>query len=328
MKPPKPVVILLGPTAVGKTDISIKLAHAIGAEIISVDSRSLYRGMDIGTAKPTPEQMEQVRHRLVDVAEPSERWSLSRYLKAVRNAINDIHAQGKVALLVGGTGQYLAAIVEGWEPPPKAEDAAYRQSLREYAEVEGHQALHDLLASEDPLAAEKIDARNVRRVIRALEIYNVTGIAPSELRNRTPPDYSLLILGLKRERAQLYERIDERIQEMLRSGWVEEVAQLLEHGVGLDSTSFSAIGYRQIAKYLQGECELQEAVEETQRLSRQFVRRQDNWFRRFEPDVHWFDAQKDPQEQIVNLVSRWLEGTLDEQGSRSENDHVSQDQEN
>ena len=323
MKPAKPVVILLGPTAVGKTELSIELARAIGAEIISVDSRSLYRGMDIGTAKPTAAQMRQVRHHLVDVAEPSERWSLSRYLEAVRKAIEEIHAQGKVALLVGGTGQYLAAIIEGWEPPPKAEDTAYRRSLRELAEVEGHDVLHEMLEKIDPVAAGRIDARNIRRVIRALEIHKVTGIAPSEQRKRIPPDYSFLILGLRRERAQLYERIDERIQAMLKSGWVEEIAWLLEKGVGLDSASFSAIGYRQIAKYLQGEYELQDAVEETQRLSRQFVRRQDNWFRRFEPDVHWFDAHDDPQEQILNLVSRWLEGTIDKQARRSENDHVS-----
>jgi tRNA dimethylallyltransferase len=291
---------------VGKTDLSIALAKAIGAEIISVDSRLLYRGMDVGTAKPNRNQLEQIRHHLVDVADPSENWSLSQYLDAVREAIDQIHASGKVPLLVGGTGQYFAALIEGWQPPPKAEDPDYREQLRQIAEEEGREVLHERLAEVDPKAAERIDARNVRRVIRALEIFHVTGVPASDQREKTPPDYSFLILGLKRDREELYQRIDERIESMIASGWIDEVNALLQEGLGLESPALSAIGYRQVAGFLLGEHDLATAIEQTQRLTRQFVRRQDNWFRRFEPDVHWFDAAEDAQDQIIALTKNWL----------------------
>jgi tRNA dimethylallyltransferase len=310
MKPINPVIILLGATAVGKTELSIELADAIGAEIISIDSRLLYKGMDIGTAKPSPERRQAVNHHLIDVADPNERWSLSRYLKALKNIINELHAAGSMPLLVGGTGQYIAAIIEGWQPPPKAEDPGYRDRLREIADREGHDALHMMLERVDPITAERIDARNIRRVVRALEIYHVTGQPPSKQRKKSPPDYSFLLLGLRRDREELYERIDERIQKMIENGWVDEVKDLLDRGVDPESPALSAIGYRQIARSLRGELTLDAAIEQTRRLTRQFVRRQDNWFRRFEPEIHWFEAKEKPAAEIVALATSWLSGEL------------------
>lgn len=307
----KPTIILLGPTAVGKTDLSIHLANTIDAEIVSVDSRLLYRGMDIGTAKPSIELREQIKHHLVDVAGPEERWSLSRYLEAARGAIDGIHAAGRIPLLVGGTGQYIAALVEGWQPPPKADDPSFRRQMRAFAEAKGADALHDQLAYLDPATAERIDPRNVRRVIRALEIQHVTGLPPSAQRKKLPPDYDYLMLGLRRDREELYRRIDKRIEEMLSVGWIEEVAGLLEQGVDIDSPALSAIGYRQIAEYLKGETDLEIALEETRRLTRQFIRRQATWFRRFEPQINWFEADRlDPQE-LIEFVDRWLKGSGD-----------------
>lgn len=306
MKAFKPVILLLGPTAVGKTDLSIELAQAIEAEIVSVDSRLLYKGMDIGTAKPPAALMEAVRHHLIDVASPDERWSLSRYLEALKIVISEIHDRGRVPLLVGGTGQYFAALVEGWQPPPKADDQAFRAQMREIAREDGPEALHAHLAQIDPAMAKRIDARNVRRVVRALEIYHVTGVPPGEQRKRVPPDYSFLMLGLRRNRDELYQRIDERIETMIAAGWVDEVARLLEQGVDQDSPALSAIGYRQIAEFLQGESDLETAINETQRLTRQFVRRQDNWFRRFGSKVHWFEAGRDPVDEMIQRSGDWL----------------------
>jgi tRNA dimethylallyltransferase len=308
MKPVKPVILLIGPTAVGKTELSIALAKAIGAEIVSVDSRLLYRGMSIGTAKPAPAVMDTIRHHLIDVAEPTETWSLSRYLKAVELAISGIHDRRNVPLLVGGTGQYLAAIVEGWQPPPRADDPGFRQEMQAIARREGPKALHARLAQVDPAAADRIDARNVRRVVRALEIYHVTNTPPSEQRKRVPPEYSFLILGLKRDREELYQRIDDRIEAMIAAGWVEEVASLLDQGLSEDSPALSAIGYRQIAEYLEGQRDMESVLLQTQRLTRQFVRRQDNWFRRLGSRVNWFDAERDPAEEMIELARTWLDG--------------------
>jgi tRNA dimethylallyltransferase len=327
MKPSKPVIILLGPTAVGKTDLSIDLAAAIGAEIISVDSRLLYRGMDIGTAKPSAELRERVRHHLIDVAEPGEGWSLNKYLEAARGAIEVLHKAGKIPLLVGGTGQYIAALVEGWQPPPKADDRAFRQKLRSFAAVQGADELHKRLEEIDPDAAGRIDPRNVRRVIRALEIHHVTGQLPSTQRKNSPPDYTFLMLGLSMDRDKLYKRIDKRIEEMLSSGWVEEVAELHGRGVDLASPALSAIGYRHITQYLNGEIDLETALEETRRLTRQFVRRQDTWFRRFEADIYWFDAEQLNKRQLIDFVQGWLAGGIQDEEGRSHPNDVSVKQE-
>lgn len=301
-----PVVVLVGPTAVGKTETAIRLAERLEGEIVSADSRLLYRGMDIGTAKPTPDQRARVPHHLIDVADPKEPWSLALYQQAALQALRAIHARGRLPFLVGGTGQYVRAVVEGWSPPPRPPDDRLRRELEAFAAEHGPEALHRRLAQVDPARAAEIDPRNVRRVVRALEIYELTGVPPSRLRRKEPPPLDPLWVGLTLPRPELYTRIDERIDRMLASGWLEEVRRLLSSGLSPDSPAMSAIGYRQLARHLQGELSLEEAVREIRRVTRQFVRRQANWFKPDDPRIHWFEARPGVEEQIEPLIRRWL----------------------
>jgi tRNA dimethylallyltransferase len=307
MKSAQPLIALLGPTAVGKTALSLFLAERLPLEIVSVDSRLLYRGMDIGTDKPSEEDLRRVPHHLVNVADPRQPWSMARYLRAARRAIGGIHSQGRVPLLVGGTGQYLTALLEGWMPPPLPPDDRLRAALQKRAQREGIEALHRELAQVDPYEARRIDPRNLRRLIRALEIYQLTGKAPSELRRKEAPPWEVLKVGLTLPREELYRRIDARIERMLQRGWLEEVRRLLEAGCSPDLPSFSAIGYAQLAQVVAGQRSLEEAVEEIRRLSRQFVRRQHNWFHSRMAEVRWFEARPGVEKEVMALVKGWLE---------------------
>ncbi len=298
----------------GKTALSLYLGQRLPLEIVSVDSRLLYRGMDIGTDKPSPAERQRVPHHLVDVADPDEVWSMARYLRAARRAIADIHQRQRVPLLVGGTGQHLTALLEGWQPPPQPPDNRLRKALQEQAARQGALALHRQLAQVDPQAARRIDPHNVRRVIRALEIHQLTGKPPSKLRSKIPPRWAALKVGLSLPRAELYQRIDERIEQMLQRGWLEEVQRLLQEGYSADLPSFSAIGYRQLAQVVAGERELEDALAEIRRLSRQFVRRQHNWFRTRMQGVHWFEARPGVEREVYALVKAWLEGHPPPQG--------------
>jgi tRNA dimethylallyltransferase len=305
------LVALLGPTAVGKTQVSIRLAEMLSGEIVSADSRLLYRGMDIGTAKPTAEERARVPHHLIDVTDPERPWSLATYRQAALKAIGDIHRRGWLPLIVGGTGMYLTAILEGWSPPPRAETADLRRQLFEFAEQHGSQALHTRLAKLDPTEAEKIDHRNVRRVVRALEIYHVAGVPPSQLKVKRAPPYRILRVGLTLPRTELYARIDARIEDMLMGGLVDEVRALLARGVPPKLPAMTAIGYRQIIDHLKGEISLEEAVKQIRRQTRQFVRRQANWFKNNDPQIHWFDARPGVEQAIAELIQRWLLGVGD-----------------
>ncbi len=302
-----PVIALIGPTAVGKTALSLVLAEALNGEIVSADSRLFYRGMDIGTAKPTVEERMRVPHHLIDVADPDVSWSLARFCKAAFEAITQIHKRGRLPLIVGGTGQYITALLEGWDPPSQPADDQVRLELQAFADEQGIQALHQRLAQVDPEMAKCIDARNVRRVIRALEIFESTGKLPSTLRRKQPPPFRILRIGLTLPRGELYARIDVRIDRMLKDGLVEEVQDLLEQGVPPDVPAMSAIGYRQIVEYLQGEITLEEAVQLIRRASRVFVRRQSNWFKADDPQIHWFESRPDVESAILDFVRRWLE---------------------
>ncbi len=302
-----PVVVILGPTAVGKTEISLRLAQALEGEIVSADSRLLYRGMDVGTAKPTPEQRRLIPHHLIDVADPHQPWSMARFRREALRAVTDIHRRGRLPFVVGGTGQYLTALLEGWEPPPRAADASLRRELESFAAEHGAEALHRRLAEVDPERAAQIDPRNVRRVVRALEIYHLTGEPPSRVRRRRPPPWDALRLGLSLPRAELYSRIDARVEAMLQSGLIEEVRRLLQAGVPVDSGPMSAIGYRQIAAYLQGDLSLQEAVAAIRRATRTLVRRQANWFKRQDPSIRWFEARPGVEAEMERVIRAWLE---------------------
>lgn len=300
------LVAIVGSTAVGKTQISIELADALGAEIVSADSRLIYRGMDIGTAKPSPAQRKQVTHHLIDVAEPEEAWNLVRFKSEADQAIADIQSRGRLPILVGGTGQYVTAILEGWAPPPAAGDESLRRVLESFAELHGPGALHERLKQVDPTSAEEIDAENVRRVARALEVFELTGSAASEQREAHPPPYRILRLGLNLPRDELYRRIDQRIDRMLLAGLVDEVQRLLDRGISPDHPPMSAIGYKQVAGHLRGEISMQVAVQQMRRRSRQFVRRQANWFKTDDPQIEWFEARPGVAGQLAERIQAWL----------------------
>ena len=285
-----PLVVILGPTAVGKTDLAIQLAERLGGEIISADSRLLYRGMDIGTAKPTPEQRQQVPHYLIDVADPDQVWSLTLFQRAAKKAIKDIHSRFRLPFLVGGTGQYIRAIVADWQIPEIKPNFLLRKTLENWAEETGADGLHARLASIDPDAASKIEYRNLRRTIRALEVIFLSGKPFSEQRQIGKSPYSNIQIGLNMPRGELYARIDARIDTMLAAGFVAEVETLLSKGYSPDLPTFSAIGYQEIIDHLLGNTSLEEALTIIKRRTRQFVRRQANWFKEDDPNIHWFQS--------------------------------------
>lgn len=302
-----PLVILLGATATGKTEISIEYAQAMNAEIVSADSRLFYRGMDIGTAKPTPEQMEIIRHHLIDVADPDETWSLALFQKKADKAIAAIHKRGRLAILVGGTGQYLRAVAEGWVIPEVSPNLILRNAIENWGKEIGPEALHARLAKIDSDAAQKMDPRNLRRIVRALEVIYSSGKKFSQQRVRGESPYRILQFGLKRPREEIYQRIDRRLEAMLAAGLVEEVKSLLDEGYSPELPSFSAIGYRQISGYILGEISLEEAVAEIKRLTRIFVRRQGNWFKKDDAKINWIQSGAEVVTAMMDLTHRFLQ---------------------
>lgn len=298
-----PLVILLGPTAVGKTETALQLAERLNGEIISADSRTFYRGMDIGTAKPTPEERARVPHHLIDIAEPEETLGLAGFQQRVYATVDEILARGRLPILVGGTGQYIHAITEGWIIPPQEPDFRLRETLEQWAKAIGGERLHAGLAKLDPGAAAAIDWHNVRRTVRAFEVIFRTGQRFSTLRQRGPARHRIIQIGLIRPRPVLYKRIDTRIEKMIEAGWVEEVRVLLDQGFSPHLPSFSAIGYREIAQFLQGDLSLEEAILLIKRKTRQFVRRQTNWFKPDAPHIRWFDAKPGVEDEIINYLN-------------------------
>jgi len=300
-----PLVAIIGPTAVGKTQTAIGVAEALQGEIVSADSRLLYRGMDIGTAKPSSEERERVPHHLIDVTTPDRPWTMARYLAEAQRTIKAVHQRGSLPILVGGTGQYVQAVLEGWDPPPAGSENI-RARWRAYLEKEGSEALHARLGELDPESAAKIDHRNVRRVIRALEICELTGEPANSQKKKSPPPYSVLKIGLIRPRSELYARIDVRIDGMLERGLVDEVKGLLEEGYSPELPALSAIGYRQVIDALQGECTMEQAIASVRKLTRQFVRRQANWWKPDDPSIRWHTVDEGVVDAVLNSVSAWL----------------------
>jgi tRNA dimethylallyltransferase len=294
---------------VGKTEIALTLAERWNGEIVSADSRLLYRGMDIGTAKPSAEQRSAVVHHLIDVANPDETWSLALFQQEAARAIESIQGRGKLPILVGGTGQYMNAILKGWQPPAVAPQAGLRAALAAWEGEIGKQALHDRLAVIDPEAAAAIDARNARRTLRALEVTLASGRKFSAQRGRGEPPYRVLLLGLRRPQAELYARIDARIDAMLAAGWLDEVRGLLARGYTPDLPSFSAIGYPELAEHLQGRLSLEDAVSAIRSGTRAFVRRQATWFKPGDASIRWVDlGQQDAEAKIDASVAEFLGG--------------------
>jgi tRNA dimethylallyltransferase len=302
-----PLICIVGPTAVGKTEAALRLAERMNGEIVSADSRLLYRGMNIGTAKPSVDERQRVPHHLVDVAELDETWSLAQVRAAVLQCASEITVRGCLPFLVGGTGQYVRAILHGWDPPPRATDPVVRARLEAFARSAGKQALHMRLREVDPESADRIDARNVRRVIRALEVFEITGKGAWAQRRREPPPYRILTLGLTLPRPILYERIDARIDAMLAQGWVEEVKYLLTRGYDAGLPAFSAIGYPQIIEVVKGKRSLEDAVVEIRRRTRGLVRRQANWFKPDDPSIQWYENTPDAVDRMEVEIRCWLQ---------------------
>jgi len=295
----KKIIIIVGPTAVGKTDLAIELAKRINGEIISADSRLFYKGMDIGTAKPTVEQRGIIQHYLIDVAEPDEIWSLSVFQKEIERSIEEIEKKKKTAIIVGGTGQYIRAIVEGWEIPPQSPDENLRIILEDWGKEIGPFELHRKLSIIDKLAAEKIEPQNVRRTIRAFEVIFSTGIKFSEQRTRSDPKHDFWIIGLNRPRSVLYARVDERIELMFKNGFVEETKRLLDQGLQRDNPNMSAIGYREVCQVLNDEITIEEAKVSMRKKTREFVRRQANWFKPDDTKIHWYSMDGNELDKII-----------------------------
>ncbi len=312
-----PLIAIVGPTAVGKTEFAIALAEAVGGEVVSADSRQVYRYMDIGTAKPTPAQRARVPHHLLDIVDPDQPLTLAQYQRLAYETIADIHRRGRVPLLVGGTGLYVRAVLEGLRIPEVPPNPELRARLEEEAAREGAQALHARLQALDPTAAARIDPRNVRRVIRALEVCLIAGRPISELQRAEPPPYRILRLGLTRPRPELYARIDARVDAMIEAGLVEEVRSLLARGYQPDLPAMTGLGYRQICQYLAGELTLEEAVREIKRKTRRFVHHQRSWFRLDDPRIRWYDLSRTPTEVVIAEVVRWLATEERGEGDRS-----------
>ncbi len=307
-------MVIVGPTAVGKTSLSLHLAEALEGEIISADSRSFYRGMDIGTAKPTPEERARVPHHLVDIADPDETVGLADYQDRAYAAIDDVLARDKLPLLVGGTGQYVQAVVEGWRIPRVPPHPDLREELEAKAERKSPYALHDWLKRLDPQAAEDIHPHNVRRVVRALEVCLITGRPISEQQGKEPPPYQILQIGLTMDRDDLYERADRRLEMMIEAGLVDEVRALLEQGYHWHLPAMSAVGYTEFEPFFEGSpperaeetVEVGEVMAEIRSNLHRFIRHQYNWFSLDDPAIHWFDVAHTAHQEIEAVVRRWL----------------------
>lgn len=312
MKPEKkPFVILTGPTAVGKSKLSIALAKAIGGEIISADSMQVYRHMDIGSAKIMPDEMDGIPHHLIDCIDPTEDFHVVLFQKLAKKCMEEIWASGKVPILVGGTGFYIQAVLYDIDFTENEEDTTLRMELEELAREKGPQYIHTKLAMVDPESAQLIHANNVKRVIRALEFYEKTGTkisAHNEMEHQKQSPYQFQYFVLTDERATLYANIDKRVDDMMQAGLLAEVRKLKEMGCKKDSVAMQGLGYKEIMAYLDGECSLEEAVYTIKRDTRHFAKRQLTWFRR-ERDVIWIDKNvfRRDDTEILNYMVIKLE---------------------
>ena len=296
MKPP--LIAIVGPTAVGKTSLALHLARSLDIEVVNADSRQVYRHMDIGTAKPSPQERSQLRHHLIDIVNPDEPFSLATYLDLARRAIAQIHQRGRLSVVVGGTGQYLWGLLEHWHVPRVPPDLELREQL--YAE--DPQRLFAQLGDIDPAAAERIHPRNVRRIVRALEVYYHTGVPLSRQQGRGEPPFTSYVIGLTMPRERLYRRIDQRTDRMMAGGWLDEVRWLREHGYGPELPAMSSTGYRELMAYLSDGAPWQETVQSIKTGLHRLARHQYNWFHLSDPRIRWLEASLEvapPAEALI-----------------------------
>lgn len=300
----QPLIVICGPTAVGKTAAAVALAQRLDAEIVAADSRTIYRFMDIGTAKPLPEQRAAVPHHLLDIADPDEVVTLATYRALAAQAIAGIRGRGRLPLLVGGTGLYIRAVIEGFTIPPVPPDPDLRRTLEE-AERREPGVLHTRLAAVDPAAASRVHPRNVRRLIRALEVYERTGRPISTLQRREQPAGPTLQAGLTMSREALYRAIDARVDAQLAAGLVGEVRGLLARGYGAERPSMQGLGYKEIIAHLEGRASLEEAAGTLKRNTRRFARRQYTWFRA-DPRIRWIDVDGLDADAVARAITAVL----------------------
>lgn len=293
---------IVGPTAVGKTEVALRLAEVLDGEIVSADSRTIYRGMDIATAKPTPAEQARVSHHLIDVVEPDEDLTLAEYQARAYAAIDDIFERGKIPFLAGGTGLYVRAVVEGYNIPRVPPNPTRRAELEQIAPAELYARLQML----DPEIAQTILPNNTRRMIRALEVIEATGAKMSNQQKRHPPTYRVVQIGLSLPRPVLYARVDARIDQMIARGLVDEVRRLVARGYGFDLPSMTGLGYREIGAYIRNEITLEDAVTRLKNNTRKFIRHQANWFRPTDARIHWFDLSASGLDEIKAFTTLQL----------------------
>ena len=298
------VVAIVGPTGVGKSALALRLAQDLNGEIVTADSRQVYRYMDIGTAKPSLQEQALVPHHLIDIIDPDEAFDLARYLELGYKTIDEISARGRIPILAGGSGLYVWALLEGWQIPRVVPDLTYRKHIEERAARGEGEHLFEELKNLDPDSAGRIDRRNVRRVIRALEVNRDPALAsrPAKIK----PPFEELVIGLTAKRETLYTRIDERVDSMLERGLVDEVKGLMNRGYGAGAPSMSGIGYRQISNFVLGNIGLEEAVQQVKNESHRLVRMQYNWFSPKDDRIHWFDVDTEPYASIKTIVAGFL----------------------
>ena len=303
----KKLVAVVGPTAAGKSALAIEMARRFNGEIVNADSRLFYRGFDIGTAKPSSDERQGVPHHLVDILDPVDSYSLATFLDDARRLVEEITSRGRLPVLAGGTGQYVWGLLEGWDVPRVEPDAELRRRLEETLKKDGLDSLVAHLIDLDPEAAETIDLRNPRRVMRAIERARAGEPGTGGLLSPGRPPYDALVIGLTADRQLLYERVDARIDRMAEQGWADEVQGLLAAGVGDNSPGMSAIGYRGMARHVRGEITLDELKTSVRKATRTLVRRQYNWFKLTDPRIAWIEAGPDAVSRASELTAGWLQ---------------------
>ena len=298
------LVVVIGATASGKTEAAMAIAHSFDGEVVNADSRLFYRGMDIGTAKPSRAQLAGVRHHLIDFVEPDQKFSLAQFLKCARKTIADIGGRGKLPVMAGGTGQYVWGLLEDWQVPEVEPDEELRQELESVLVDRGVEALYDRLRQADPAVAERTDRRNHRRIIRAIERVEagVKGPASRGMASK----YDALIIGLNVERAELHRRTAERVDLMLARGWLEETQALLDRGIAPSMPAMSAIGYRELAAHIRGQMSLELVREKTIHATSRLIRHQNNWFKLADKRITWVDVTDGNTAKTLEHVSEWL----------------------
>ena len=306
MKPK--VIVIVGPTAVGKTKLSIDLAKLFDTEIVSADSMQIYKYMDIGTAKPTMAEMSGIKHYMIDEVDPTVEFSVAQYKERAEKYLDEIIAKGKTPIVIGGTGLYINSLIYNIQFSESINDLDYRIQLMESANIKGNEWLHNLLVDVDPESAQRLHSNDVKRIIRALEVYKVTGETMTyhqSVSRLTPSKYDFIIIGLSMDRESLYERINKRVELMVLQGLIEEVTTLVEKGYSKNLTSMQGIGYKEIINYLEGNATLDDAIEIIKQESRRYAKRQFTWFRRVE-GIRWFDITNIDYKNIFKTVHEYV----------------------